>query len=133
MRSCGTRSPVASIAGPTVTVASTGKGAIASRMFCSIRRCPAKAHVLRLTKIRGTGAGTVALGTPCQTTPVWHSLRRAAHRVEIRTGGDDLQRRRAFGTKRIDAAQPKKPAERARGHVLDPSIEAVHEDDCRDA
>ncbi len=89
--------------------------------------------MLRLTRIRGTGAGTAALGTPCQTTPVWRSRRRAAHRVEIPTGGDDLQRRRVFGTKRIDAAQPKKPAERTRGHVLDPSIEAVHEDDRRDA
>ncbi len=29
----GTRSPEASMPGPTVTVASTGKGAIASRMF----------------------------------------------------------------------------------------------------
>nr|WP_234816465.1 hypothetical protein [Mycolicibacterium agri] len=56
----GTRRPVASMPGPTVTVTSTASGASASRMFCSIRRCPAKAFVLRLTRTRGTAAGVAA-------------------------------------------------------------------------
>ena len=57
----------------------------------------------------------------------------AAHGIEIGTGGDDLQQSAMFRRKGICAAQAEHPSDRTRREVLNRSIEAVHEDDRRNA
>ena len=58
---------------------------------------------------------------------------RATHRVEIARAATICSSLRVLGAKRINAAQPEKPADRPRSHVLNGSVETVHEYDRRDA
>ena len=57
----------------------------------------------------------------------------SAHRVEVGACRNNLEQPPVFWRKGIRAPQPKHPADRARSEVLNGAIEAVHENDRRDA
>ena len=71
-----------------------------------------------------------------RAAPRWEALpyhadvanrRRAAHRVEIRTGSDDLECAVSFRRPAAGCPEAEQPAERTSGRVLDRPIETVHE------